>query len=259
MKRGSCGVLLNGKLLTGSRSRKPLMVRVPREGVAYRLYIAATNRTLGAMLTQEHAGKEFIVAYLSRLTIDAEMRYTQVEKLCLSLYYACSKSRYYILSILCVVAYQHDVVRHMIQKPCLSGRMGKWAYALIRYDLTYEQLRVVKGQIMADFIVDHSVEIDDVSLVAVSPWQLFLDRSVCSQGCGIGCVLVSPNGMKQEVCAWLEYKCTNNQAEYEGLLAGLELLAEMQAKDVEAFGDSYLVVQHVLGEAQCLDGELNQY
>jgi hypothetical protein len=30
-------------------------------------------------------------------------------------------------------------------------------------------------------------------------------------------------------------------------------------KDVEAFRDSKLVVQQMLGEAQCLDGELNQY
>jgi ribonuclease HI len=38
-------------------------------------------------------------------------------------------------------------------------------------------------------------------------------------------------------------KCTNNQAEYEGLLASLELLAKMQVRDVEAFRDSKLVVQ----------------
>jgi hypothetical protein len=121
--------------------------------------------------------------------------------------------------------------------------MEKWAYALIEYELTYEQLRAVKGQIVADFIIDHIIEIDDVSLVAVSSWQLFFDGSVCSQGCGIGCVLMSTNGVKQEVCTRLEYKCTNNQAEYEGLLASLELLAKMQVRDVEAFRDSKLVVQ----------------
>jgi ribonuclease HI len=93
----------------------------------------------------------------------------------------------------------------------------------------------------------------------VSSWQLFFDGLVCSQGCGIGYVLVSPSGVKQEVCTWLEFKCSKNQAEYEGLLAGLELLASMQAQDVEAFGDTKLVVQQMLGEAQCLDGELNRY
>jgi ribonuclease HI len=211
------------------------------------------------VLMQKHAGKEFVVAFLSGRMIDAETRYTRIEKLCLSLYYACSKFRHYILSSLCVVTCQHDVVRHMIQKLILRRRMGKWVYALIEYELTYEQLRAVKGQIMADFIVDHNIEIDDVSLVAVNPWQLFFDGSVCSQGCGIGCVLALPNVIKYEVCARLEHKCINNQAEYEGLLASLELLAEMQVMNMEAFRDSKLVVQQVLGEAQCLDGELNQY
>jgi ribonuclease HI len=239
--------------------RKPPVLCTPREGVAYRLYIAATDRTLGAVLMQNHAGKEFVVAFLSGRMIDAETRYTRIEKLCLSLYYACSKFRHYILSSLCVVTCQHDVVRHMIQKLILRRRMGKWVYALIEYELTYEQLRAVKGQIMADFIVDHNIEIDDVSLVAVNPWQLFFDGSVCSQGCGIGCVLALPNVIKYEVCARLEHKCINNQAEYEGLLASLELLAEMQVMNMEAFRDSKLVVQQVLGEAQCLDGELNQY
>jgi ribonuclease HI len=75
----------------------------------------------------------------------------------------------------------------------------------------------------------------------------------------IGCVLVSPRGLNHEVCTRLEFKCTNNQAEYEGLLTGLELLAKMQVKNVEAFRDSKLVVQQVSGEAQCLDGGLNRY
>jgi ribonuclease HI len=52
---------------------------------------------------------------------------------------------------------------------------------------------------------------------------------------------------------------TNNQAEYEALLFGLELLNCMGVKHVKAFGDSQLVVQHVLEEYQCLDGTLNSY
>jgi hypothetical protein len=69
-----------------------------------------------------------------------------MEKLCLSLYYACSKFRHYILSSSCNVACQYDVIKHMLLKPILSGRMGKWAYALVEYDLAYEPLRSMKGK-----------------------------------------------------------------------------------------------------------------
>jgi ribonuclease HI len=57
----------------------------------------------------------------------------------------------------------------------------------------------------------------------------------------------------------LSYFCTNNQAEYEALLFWLEILASMKVRDVEAFGDSLLVVQQVSGECQCLDRSLNAY
>jgi hypothetical protein len=41
----------------------------------------------------------------------------------------------------------------MLQNPIMSGRIGKWAYALIEYDLAYESLKSMKGQVVADFIV----------------------------------------------------------------------------------------------------------
>jgi hypothetical protein len=124
---------------------RPLVLRAPMVGKPFRLYIAMQERVVGAVLTQEEDGKEFTVTYLSRCLIDAKTRYTLIEKLCLSLYYACSKYRHYILSSYCVVTCQHDVVRYLMQRPILRGRMGKWAYSLVEYDLMYEPLGSVKG------------------------------------------------------------------------------------------------------------------
>jgi hypothetical protein len=101
------------------------VLRVPRVGKPFHLYIAAQERVVGAVLTQEEEGKEFTMAYLSRRLVDAETRYTFIEKLCLSLYYACSKCRHYLLSSYCVVTCQHDVVRYLMQQPILRGRVRK--------------------------------------------------------------------------------------------------------------------------------------
>jgi hypothetical protein len=46
----------------------------------------------------------------------------------------------------------------MLQQPILSGRIGKWAYALIEYDLAYESLKSIKGQVVAYFIIGHSID-----------------------------------------------------------------------------------------------------
>ena len=135
----------------------PPVLKAPKRGVSFRLYVAAEDKIIGVVLTRETEGKEYIITYLSRRLIDAETRYTFIEKLCLSSYYACTKLRHYLLSSSCIVTYQSDVIKHMLQKPILSGIIGKWAYALVEYDLACEPLKSMKGQIVADFIVEHRI------------------------------------------------------------------------------------------------------
>jgi hypothetical protein len=101
------------------------------------------------------------------------------------LFYACSKLRHYLLSSTCVVAYQADVITHMLQQPILSGRIGKWAYALIKYDLAYESLKSIKGQVVADFIIEHSFDQnsdESCNLVSIYPWKLFFDGLAYREG-----------------------------------------------------------------------------
>jgi hypothetical protein len=82
----------------------------------------------------------------------------------------------------------------MLLRTILSGRIGKWAYVLVEYDLVYEPLRSMRGQVVADFIVDHAIDVDhSVNFVQLRPWGLYFDGSVCSKGQGAGCVIVSCN------------------------------------------------------------------
>jgi len=147
-----------------------------------------------------------------------------------------------LLSSACIVTCQADVIKHMLQKPILSGKIGKWAYALVEYDLAYESLKSIKGQIVADFIVEHRINDEhdlEVGYITCTPWKLYFDGSVCDdgRGVGIGNVLISPSGAVFELSNRLEEFCTNNQVEYEALLFGLEFLQSMGVKHVEAFGD----------------------
>ena len=123
----------------------PSVLKAPKRGTPFRLYVAAEDKVICTVLTQETEGKEYIITYVGRHLIDAETRYTFIEKLCLSLYYACTKLRHYLLSSTCIVTCQAYVIKHILQKPILSGRIRKWAYALVEYDLAYESLRAIKG------------------------------------------------------------------------------------------------------------------
>jgi hypothetical protein len=73
------------------------------------------------------------------------------------------------------VARQYDVIKYMLLKPILSGRISMWVYALVEYDLAYEPLRSMKGQVVADFIVDRAVDLDhSVDFVQLKPWGCIL-------------------------------------------------------------------------------------
>jgi ribonuclease HI len=158
------------------------------------------------------------------------------------------------------VACQYDIIKHMLLKPILSGRIGKWAYALVEYDLAYEPLRSMKRQVVADFIVDHAIDVGhSVDCVQFKPWGLYFNDLVCSKGQGAGCVVVSPSGVYIDLSIRLEFACTNNQVKYESLLHGLEFLRDLGARDVDMFGNSNLIVKQVRGDSQCLDGVLNSY
>jgi hypothetical protein len=163
----------------------------------------------------------------------------------------------YLLSSPCTVYGQTDVIKYMLQNPIMSGRIGKWAYVLIEYDLAYESLKSMKGQVATNFIVEHWIDDThelDMSCLTITSWTLYFDGSVCNEGQQIVNVFISPSNASFDLSSRFTTYCTNNQAEYEALLFGLELLDYMRVNYVKAFGDSQLVVQQILEEYQCLDG-----
>ena len=92
----------------------PPVLKAPKRGVPFRFYVAVEGKVIGAVLPQETERKEYIITYVGRRLIDAETRYTFIEKLCLSLYYACTKLSHYLLSSTCIVTCQADVIKHML-------------------------------------------------------------------------------------------------------------------------------------------------
>ena len=76
----------------------PPVLKTPRRGFLSGFIWLLKTRSFELFLTQETEDKEYVIIYISRRLIDAETRYTFTEKLCLSLYYACTKLRHYLLS-----------------------------------------------------------------------------------------------------------------------------------------------------------------
>jgi len=138
----------------------------------------------------------------------------------------------------------------------MCGRIGKWILALSEFDLRYESVKLVKGQIMADFVTQHCGVVNALEIV---PWMLFFDGSTCDRGVGIGIVLISRRGKKYEFSLLNVATSTNNQAKYQALIKGLELLREVHANAVEIFRDSMLVINQLARIYECRSEVLIAY
>jgi hypothetical protein len=172
--------------------KEPPVLVPPQLNKPFKLYVAADTQTIGSTLIQEFEGKERVVEYLSRKLLDLETRYSAAEKLCLCVYYSCTKFWHYLLNAECVVYSKFDVIKHMLFVPILNGRIGKWILALSEFELKFESAKAVKGQIIADFITEHCDP--SINLLEITPWALFFDGSSCGKGGRVGILLISPRG-----------------------------------------------------------------
>ena len=64
----------------------------------------------------------------------------------------------------------------------------------------------------------------------------------------VGIVLITPEKLIIEKSLRLGFLATNNEAEYEALLAGVNLVRLLGGKMVEVYSDSRLIVGQVNGE-----------
>nr|GEY83921.1 reverse transcriptase domain-containing protein [Tanacetum cinerariifolium] len=84
----------------------------------------------------------------------------------------------------------------------------------------------------ANFIVEKpdeegpSMEVQAEEIVP-EPWVLFTDGSSCLEGSGAGLILRSPKGEEFTYALRFEFDASNNEAEYEALVAGLRIAKQM--------------------------------
>ena len=82
--------------------------------------------------------------------------------------------------VVCVIV-QTDVVKYMLSRPILSGKLGKWSLSLVEFNLVYVPKKTVKRQALADFLADYPctdvIDFNESLVLEVTPWKLFFDGS----------------------------------------------------------------------------------
>ncbi|CAL2224572.1 unnamed protein product [Prunus armeniaca] len=74
------------------------------------------------------------------------------------------------------------------------------------------------------------------------------DGSANQQGCRADLVLTTPDGVKMEYAIRFNFRTSNNEAEYEAILAGLWLAKSMSVKQISIHSDSQLIVNQITAD-----------
>ena len=119
----------------------------------------------------------------------------------------------------------------------------------------------MKGQVLADFIAEFTPKNDGkvICNAEIRPWKVFVDGASNAMGAEVGIVIITPEGIRLEHSFRLGFKASNNEAEYEALLAGLRAVLHLGAKDVESYSNSWLVVYQITGSFEARDPRMKAY
>ncbi|KFK23479.1 hypothetical protein AALP_AAs38854U000100, partial [Arabis alpina] len=90
-------------------------------------------------------------------------------------------------------------------------------------------------------------------------WELHVDGSSSKNGSGVGIRLASPTGEILEQSFRLGFRASNNEAEYEAIIAGMRLAQGLNIEHVHAFCDSQLVSNQFSGEYATNDDRMEAY
>jgi hypothetical protein len=173
------------------------------------------------------AKKQVPVYFVSEVLSLSKRNYTKLEKVLYVVLMASRKLRHYFQSYHIVVP-SSQPLKDIIRNREATGRVGKWAIELDEFNIDYVHRSSIQSQALVDFIADWTPGAqDDERTKDNEAWTVFCDGSRGTFGTGAAAILISPSKIRTCYAARLEFNCTNNIAEYEGLLLGLRKLKAM--------------------------------
>ncbi|XP_043721093.1 uncharacterized protein LOC122668619 [Telopea speciosissima] len=167
-----------------------------------------------------------------------------------------------------------DPIKYLFEKSTLTGRMARWLLLLLGFDITYVNKKSMKGQAVSDHLAAHPVESDSRPMEDLFPdedlacmeeeeckdwWQLYFDDVANQRGYGARILLITPEDLYLPSAFRLEFPCTNNIAEYEACVIGLEATMTLGIKKLKVYGDLSIVIYQTQEKWKTKDEKLKPY
>nr|GEU78405.1 reverse transcriptase domain-containing protein [Tanacetum cinerariifolium] len=177
------------------------------------VYLGTSKEAVSAVLLLVRKGKQRPMHYVRRTLHDAERHYAPLEKITLALRYVSRRLRRYFEAHPITVIMDQPI-KQIPNKADTSGKLAQYSVKLGAYNITYDPHSAIKGQ------KDCKEE-----------WILYTYGASSVKGSGAGLVLINPTKTEYTYSLRLNFESTNNQVEYEALLAGLQIAKKIRAKE----------------------------
>ncbi|XP_019159717.1 PREDICTED: uncharacterized protein LOC109156335 [Ipomoea nil] len=196
-----------------------------KEGEPLFLYLAASRKAESSVLVREEERVQHPVYYVSRSLKAAESS--------------------------------------VLRNPSSSGRLVKWAVELTQYGIEYQPRPSVKGQALADFLVECTASEEEKERAVESYlgewWEMHADGASSRQHCGGGVVLITPEGFRLYYALSYLFQASNNEAEYEAVLNDLRLARALGVERLRIKTNSKLVVGQISGTCEAKNARMTLY
>ena len=162
-----------------------------------------------------------------------------MEKLAFALVTAAWKLKPYFQAHIIIVLTDQPLKRAM-SSPEAVGRMALWAIELSEFDIQYCSRTAMNGQAVVDFVAEYT-QLEGQGADGLKQWIIHTDGSSNRHSGGAGVVIQTPERDKVECMIRLDFLTTNNEAEYEALVARLDLAKTAGAGNVIVHCDSQVI------------------
>ncbi|GAA0139898.1 hypothetical protein LIER_01357 [Lithospermum erythrorhizon] len=216
----------------------PKLLTRPEEGEELQLYLAISEGAVSSVLLREEQGIQKPIYYISHVLHEPEENDPLINKFFLAL---------------------------IVYNPGESGRLTTWAIELSEFEINYAPHAGVKAQILADFILKKSSRSVPEKhsrrevIMEAPKWMLYVDGASNNKGARAEILIQGVEGEQFEYVLRYSFKATNNEVEYEAMVARLQMAKALDISRLRVRGDSKLVIEQVQGDCGVKNDVLKKY
>jgi ribonuclease HI len=228
------------------------------------LYISCTTHVVSTTLVVERVEEghtypvQHPVYFISEVLGPSKIKYPQVQKLLYAVLLIARKLCHYFDDHKVIVVTGFPIGDILHNKEAI-GRIAKWACELGAHDIEFRPRTAVKTQTLVDFVSEWTEQQVPDNPEATEVWRMYFDGSLKLQGVGAGILFIAPGGEQLKYVFQLLFPASNNAAEYEALIQGLNITISLGVKSLMVYRDSLVVIIQINKDWDCSTDSMGKY